>query len=57
MREDLDLYNIGHGAFWETSFRSGLLSIGLYTLRSTELCFERNNRYTTCFSFSLLLRT
>ena len=51
LREDLDLYNFGQGAFWESSLRLVLLSVGLYRLRSTEQRFERNNRYTTCFIF------
>ena len=29
--------------------------VGLYTLRSTELRIERNSRYTTSFTFSVLL--
>ena len=31
------------------------MSVGLYTLRSTEQPFETNNRCTSCFRFSVLL--
>ena len=54
LREDLDPNNIVHGAFWESSFRSGLF-VGLYRLRSNEQGLERNNRYTTCFIFTCLV--
>ena len=54
-REDQDLYNFGRGAFWKSSFRSALLSVGLCRLRSNEQRFERNNKFTTCFIFPVLL--
>ena len=52
LAKDLDVYNLCHGAFEESSFCSCLLSIGLYRLRSTELRFETNN---TCLIVSVLL--
>ena len=55
LREDLHLYKFCYSAFWKSSFRSCLLSVDLHRLRLTEQRFERNNRYTTCFIFAVLL--
>ena len=55
LREDLDQYNFYHGSFGESSFRSCLQYVGLCMFPSTEQRCERNNRYTTCLIFSVLL--
>ena len=43
LHKELHLYNVCHGAFWDSSFRSCLLSISLPMLRSIAQRFETNN--------------
>ena len=43
LHKELYMYNVCHGAFWDSSFRSCLLSISLPMLRSSAKRFETNN--------------